>query len=292
MHQRISEDIKHKLDNIVNIPTLPQVLGKVTSMLQDPKVSAREVAAIISQDQALVTRVLKIVNSAFYGFARQIKTIDHALVILGFNRLKAAILTASVLEMFRADESVVPMDVAGFWEHSLGVGIMAKSIARHTRIPDTEEFFIAGLLHDVGKLVLAFYASDQYKLVVDKCNSESLFVREAEMQVLGFDHAVVGAWLFEKYNMPIDLVDVAGFHHSVTAYPGRGIQKISVVSLADMLARAMRIGNGGDTFVPDVSENILDMLNIDIFDVEAIIKLAMAQLSAANDFLNVIRGAQ
>ncbi len=292
MHQKISDEIKQKLDNIVNIPTLPQVLGKVTSMLQDPKISAREVAAIISQDQALVTRVLKIVNSAFYGFPRQIKTIDHALVILGFNRLKAAILTASVLEMFKGEEVVKTLDIAGFWEHSLATGIMAKSLARQIRLPDSEEFFIAGLLHDVGKLVLAFYAPEQYREVVEKQKAEDIFIREAEMSVLGFDHSVVGAWLFEKYNMPIDLVDVAGFHHNVTSYPGRAVQKLAVVNLSDMLARMLNIGNGGDPFVPEVSDNIFSMLKMDVFAIEAVIKGGLAQLESAADFLNVIRGAQ
>ncbi len=286
----ISPHIKQRLEQIVNIPTLPQVLAKVIPMLSDPKVSAREVARIISQDQSLVSRILRIVNSAFYGFPRQITTIDHALVILGFNRLKAAIFTASVLEVFKDGKNAIGFNVQGFWEHSIGVGVIAKSLARYLRLSNVEEHFIFGLLHDVGKLILDYYAKDYYKNVLARRREKEILLREAEEEVLGFDHSVVGSLVFDKWNLPPDIVDVVGWHHAVLHYDGRFLQSVAIVSVSDALARLMGIGDGGDPYVPEISRNLLSLLRLDLAGLDFIMGEAVEQIDTMREFLDIIRG--
>ncbi len=286
----IAPHIKQKLEQIVNIPTLPQVLAKVIPMLSDPKVSAREIARVISQDQSLVSRVLRIVNSAFYGFPRQITTIDHALVILGFNRLKAAIFTASVLEIFRDGKNAIGFDVQGFWEHSIGVGVVAKSLAKYLRLPNVEEHFIFGLLHDVGKLILDYYGKEYYKKVIKLRADKDIPLIKAEEEELGFNHGVVGALVLDRWNLPPDVIDVVGWHHSVLNYEGRFLQNVAVVSVADALTRLVGIGNGGDPYVPDLSQNLISLLRLDLASIDFVLSESIDQIESMKEFLEVIRG--
>ncbi len=285
----IPPHIRHKLEQIVNIPTLPQVLAKVIPMLSDPRVSAREVARIISQDQSLVSRILRIVNSAFYGFPRQIKTIDHALVILGFNRLKAAIFTASILEVFKDGKNAIGFDVEGFWEHSVAVGVVAKSIAKYLRLPNVEEHFIFGLLHDVGKLIMDYYGKEYYKTVLSHREEKDIPLRVAEEDILGFNHSVVGGLVFDRWNLPPDVVDVVTWHHSVVQYDGKYLQSVAVVCVSDTLARLIGLGNGGDPYVPDINKNILSLLRLDLAGLDYILSETVSQFEGMREFLDIIR---
>ncbi len=286
----IAPHIKQRLEQIVNIPTLPQVLAKVIPMLSDPKVSAREVARVISQDQSLVSRVLRIVNSAFYGFPRQITTIDHALVILGFNRLKAAIFTASVLEIFKDGKNAIGFDVQGFWEHSIGVGVVARSLAKYLKLSNVEEHFIFGLLHDVGKLVLDYYGKEYYKKVIKLRNDKDIPLIKAEEEELGFNHSMVGALVLDRWNLPSDVIDVVGWHHSVLDYEGKFLQSVAVVSIADALTRLIGIGNGGDPYVPDLNQNLVSLLRLDLVSLDLILSDAVNQIESMSEFLKIVRG--
>ncbi len=290
MARTIPVHIKQKFEQVVNVPTLPKVLSKVISMLGEPRVSAREVAKVISQDQALVSRILRIVNSAFYGFPRQIKTIDHALVILGFNRLKAAIFTASVLEVFKNGQNNIGFDVNGFWEHSIGVGVISKALAKHLRLPNVEEHFIFGLLHDVGKLILDYYGKEFYEKVLPLQKEKDIPLREAELEIIGFDHSIVGSIVFEKWNLPYDMIDVVTWHHDVINYNGKFLQSVGIVAVADFLTRLIGLGFGGDNFIPPLHKNVFSMLNLDLMTMDYIISEGISQLDSMRDFLDIIRG--
>ncbi len=290
MNKPVPSHIKQRLEQVVNIPTLPQVLAKVIPMLSDPRVSVREIAWIISQDQALVSRILRIVNSAFYGFPRQIKTIDHALVVLGFNRLKAAIFTASVLEVFKNGKNAIGFDVKGFWEHSIGVGVVAKSLAKYLRLSNVEEHFIFGLLHDIGKLVMDYYGKEHYKQVLSYRKEHNVPLRKAEVEVLGFDHGVIGGVIFERWNLPPDVVDIVCWHHEVIGYDGKYLQNVAIVYVADIFARMMGISDEGDPYVPQVNKNILSLLKLDLGAIDFVLSDAISQLSSMKDFLEIIKG--
>ncbi len=284
----IPEHIRQKLEQVINLPTLPQVLARIIPMLGDPKVSARRVAEIISQDQALVSRILRIVNSAFYGFPRQIKTIDHALVLLGFNRLKAAIFTASVLEVFRSGTDSVGFDVRRFWEHVLGVAVISRSIAKYLKVPNIEEHFIFGLLHDVGKLVMEYYSKNLYRQVLDLVGEGKISIRDAEEKVLGYDHCAVGQLLFERWNLPTDIVEAVGWHHKIEEYNGKNLQGVAIVYAADILARVIGIGSGGDKYVPKINKNVFSLLHLDLAAIDLILEDAVNSLGAMKEFLEVL----
>jgi HD-like signal output (HDOD) protein len=188
------------------------MMATITRLMQDPRTSAEELGRAIATDPALVSKVLKLVNSAFYGFPGRISTITQAIVILGFSTIRNVVLTTSVLKVFGSSKSP-GFDVEYFWEHSLLTGAIAKSLALEKDLPFTEETFIAGLLHDMGRMVLSQRLTPEFEKVAAFKEKTGVSLLEAEKAVLGLTHGEVGGWLARKWNLPVPFVDVMRYHH-------------------------------------------------------------------------------
>jgi len=272
-------------EKLTQIPTLPTVVTKITLLMQNPRTSASEVGQAITTDQSLTTKTLKLVNSAFYGFPGRINTITHAIVILGFSTVKNIVLTASILDSLggKKNKAALQFDVEAFWKHSVGSGAIAKVLA-DTLLPGSrEEAFIAGLLHDLGKVVLSTFASEDYKAVLDYRDRENVLLREAERKVLGFTHSEVGLWLAEKWSLPRDLRAVVEYHHN----PGLAnpYEKLtSIVHLADILSRALG-ANGGDDCIPQISDYVWEKLHLESMNWPDLLKKCEIEIDKASVFL-------
>ncbi len=208
-----STELKALVQKITDLPTLPAMMATITRLMQDPRTSAEELGRAIATDPALVSKVLKLVNSAFYGFPGRISTITQAIVILGFSTIRNVVLTTSVLKAFNKNGSHA-FDVEKFWEHSLLTGAIARSLAVEREANFIEETFIAGLLHDMGRIVLSQKLTaefDKVILVKEKANISQL---AAEQSVLKLTHGDIGGWLARKWNLPIPFVEVMRLHHS------------------------------------------------------------------------------
>ena len=252
--------VKIKLERIHDLPTLPVVANNIVQITRNPKTSALEVGMAISQDPALSSKVLKSANSAFYGFPRKISTINHAIVVLGFANIRNIVLTASIFDVLTSEGGDNRFDREGFWEHSLACGVTSKLLARRLGITNADEAFIWGLLHDLGKIVLDTYFSDDFTRVISLVREKGILIRDAEQQLLGSDHAEVGAAVAEKWNLPSTLIKVIRFHHN----PSRANESMriaAIIHLADALCRAIGIGNGGDRKIPKIDEGAWKLLN-------------------------------
>ncbi len=255
------KELKDVTEKITNLPTLPTVLTEIGRLMQDPHTTADEVGEAISGDQSLSSKVLKLVNSAFYGFPGRISTVTHAIVILGFATVKNMVFTASVLNYFSEKENRGVFDVEKFWQHSVSVGAAAKAIAHYKGIKEEEEYFIAGLLHDIGKVILNQYSmADMTKIMKVVMEKNCLFF-DAEREVLGITHQDVGGWLAGKWNFPKSLRYSVEYHH----YPPAAKEHLkitSVVHIADIFVRSMGIGSGGDKKVPMVNSKAWEEVKI------------------------------
>ena len=192
--------------------SLPDLYLRIEKVINDPNSAARHIAAIISQDPNLSAKLLKIVNSAFYGFKQKIDTISRAVTMVGHNQISDLVLGTSVMALFRDIPSDL-MNMNLFWEHSVACGTCARWIAGFRKFPNTESFFVAGLLHDLGKLIIFKNLPLPAKAVLRQVHNSDSFYYQTERDLIGFDHTQVGIALAEQWKLPTGLEQAIGGHH-------------------------------------------------------------------------------
>ena len=257
------EKIRRKIKSIKSLPTLPAVAQKISRMVENDDTSAIQLGQIISTDQAVSGRVLRLVNSSFYGFPGRISSISNAIVLLGFDVVKSLIISVSVFEMMEKG-------MIGLWEHSLGCAIASRIIAKKVKDCDPEEISVAGLLHDIGKVVVSIKLTESYEDIKKLLSEKKIIFYEAEKQVLELTHEDIGGWLTESWNLPVSLREPIAYHHQPLKAKNSK-QQTSIVHLADFLVRAMGFGSGGDPWVPQLNRKAWELLGLSLQDLEEII---------------------
>lgn len=234
-----NEEINHLLtliNQIDSLPTLPDVVEKLMLNLYDSNTSAEVLAKSMSSDTALVSKILKLVNSAYYGFPKKISTVSQAIVLLGFNSLKNIVLTASVFGAFAGNGKASSYDRKKFWEHSLACAVMSKILCKYLRAGLPEEAFLAGLIHDIGKIVVDQFVHHKFIQIVNLINKNNNTFYEAEKEVLGTNHSEIGNWLCEKWNFPAIFLDTIYYHHDPENSPSNK-KMVALVHLANNWAK-------------------------------------------------------
>ncbi len=160
-----SQRFFQKLDSINDIPTLPIIVMKVNKMLQDSETSIEKLSKTIETDQAMVTKILRLVNSTFYGFRSQIKNINHAIIVLGFNTVRNATVSVSIIKLFSEKNTYEGFAISDFWKHSIAVAVTSKYLSEKSGLDSPDDCFVAGLLHDIGKVVLSLYFTELFEKV-------------------------------------------------------------------------------------------------------------------------------
>lgn len=206
----INKELETMIMTASDLPTIPVVATKVMQLIEDENVSADELAKVVASDPAVAARVLKISNSSFYGCQRQIQTLSHAIVVLGFGTLKSLVVAASVKQVYQPYGLTEKM----LWEHSFGAGLAARMIAKGTRLVSEEEAFLGGLFHDIGKIILNTLDSQRFQSVMQLCYNEGVTFEEAERQVYSYTHSEVGGLVIKKWNFPDLLMNAVLKHHS------------------------------------------------------------------------------
>ncbi len=274
------------VDRINNLPTLPQVVELVISMIEDPNTTASQLAAVISKDQALMAKVLKVVNSAYYGMPRKISTLNQATVILGFSTIKNLVLSASIFGAFDDRYSNQRFNRVKFWEHSIGTAVGARVLSKRIGLGNPEELFVAGLVHDIGKVVIDEYLHEDFLKILDIVETRNVRILDAEQEVLNFGHPILGEWVASKWNLPQDLVAAIAYHHTPTL--ANGFKKmVSVVHLADAISRIEGIGYGGDSLTPVIDPKSWETLKISPEELGELIVAIKEEFNKATVFLNM-----
>jgi len=268
MDNKIS--LEQIINNVEDIPTLPHVVTNILQLTQDTKSTVSDLEKEILKDQTLTAKVLKLANSAFYNYNRKISNISQATVLLGFDTIKSITLTASVGKMLSRELSGYALEEHVLLKQSQVCAMLCKSIAKKAKFEKVENAYIAGLLRDIGKLVLNQYMTNQYKEVVNKVEVEKVTFLEAEESILGFNHAEIGAKIAEKWNLPSELVESIAFHHTPELAPNYK-EITTIVHIADAIVMMMGIGLGLDGLAYTFSPDALSSLGLTESDVEEII---------------------
>lgn len=237
----MAEDIEQIIMKTCDLPTMPAVADKVMRLVADPNTTTEQLQKVISADQALAARILKIANSVFYASVRKINTISEAIVMIGFNTLRSIVLTASSRDIYKKFGLTEKM----LWEHSMGAAISAGIIAKELRIVNQEEAYLGGLLHDVGKVVLNNSDPQKYSKVMERVYNDHISFRMAEQEVYGFSHADVGAMVIRKWKLSENLeMAIRNQYNPTWLSSDPNLMKLTaVVNLANQFCLKLGIGH-------------------------------------------------
>ncbi len=219
-------------ERTVTLPTFPAVASRLIEEVARPDATSEEIGRILSCDPALTARTLKLANSDFYGFPRKVGSVDLAVLVLGTHTIRDLVLTSSVLQALGRTGS----SLEGLLSHSMACGIAARALAERAKYRLTGDAYAAGLLHDVGKVVLRQADPERFDQVLARCRAENVAAAEAEQELFGSDHAEVGGWLAERWGLPADIVEAIACHHRPDAAT-RNPALASLVHIANFLAQ-------------------------------------------------------
>lgn len=271
---------------VKDIPTLPVIYQELFQKMQDPNVSVPTVADIITQDQALTAKILHLVNSAFYGYSRQIRTISRAVVILGFQAVRSAALAISVFDYFK-DDAGDGVNMIDFWKHSIAVATTCKVLATELNIDKQEEAFIVGLLHDVGKLIEKQYFETDFRELCTVATEQHLSWYDCEKVLFQINHATIGKAVFRAWKFPPAVVDAIHFHHEPVAST-KAPQLAALVHVADFIAYRMEYGAPGAWPPQECAPDALKLLNITLADTDGYHERITAELESALEILSLL----
>jgi putative nucleotidyltransferase with HDIG domain len=254
---------KARIENINGLPTVPGMVKKISHIIGKPGVTLDEISRFVAGDPALTTKVLKMVNSAAYGFPGRISSVSHAIMLLGLNVVKGLLLGVSVFE-------IMQKVMSGLWNHSLGCATVARVIAEKKGIKSPEEVSVAGLLHDLGKVIMMLEFQPFYEEAVEQAAARRIPIFEAEQGVFQETHAAVGMWLAEKWHFPANLVEMIGYHHR-PSQASRAPMETAIVHFSDILVRARGFGFAGDSLVPAINPAAFDLLALTEMDIREVL---------------------
>jgi len=270
--------VRARVEGITKVLTIPTMVNRISAMIAAGNVSAAEIAAEISKDQILAAKLLKLVNSGFYGFRQPITTITHAMVLLGTDVVKTLVMTAAVVDIVHAMNE----RMAGLWEHSVATARAAGAIAERRKMSAPEEVAVCGLLHDIGKVIIAQTFPAEHEHIRRLVEERNCLQLEAEQEVLGVTHPEVGGWLLKKWSLPPGLVNPIAYHSNF--HPRRDFaDRTAVVHLADILARAKGIGFPGDQRMPSINPEAWALLGLEMDDLGEVLEHLDGQLGAQFD---------
>ncbi len=235
------ERFKNLLSNVRDIPALPDVVVKVMRMTRDPDITTKDLTDVISQDPGLTGNILKLCNSSYYGLPRMIASVKQAIMYLGFHTVRNLVLTCSMSDILGGNREVYGHGKGGLWLHSFACAVASEHICQLLRPGLKDAAFTAGLLQDVGKVIIHKQIMDTEESIEDLVVSEGISLTDAELSVLGFTHAEIGAALIDRWNFPAELVQAVRYHHTPEDAPSESMLT-SIVHLADTIVLRKGIG--------------------------------------------------
>jgi len=258
------EDI---LKRVQAIPPLPTSAMRVIALTKNPATSAKALETVIEQDPALVVSILRQANSAYYGYARRISSLQEAIVLLGLQVIQGLVISAAVAPFLKTKLLGYEIEQEGLWKHSLLTAMAAKRLCQHKKLPYGDVAFTAGLLHDIGKLIISIYVQQVGDHLLRKVTETKLSYAVLEKTVIGFDHARVGGFLAKSWDLPNDLATAISFHHSLSDVQNY-VELTSVVHVANGLASLLGVVGGVDSVFNPIQQEALDLLTLKESDLE------------------------
>ena len=255
--------VEHMVEDVATIHSLPMFYSQLSEAIDHPRSSIGDIAKIISEDMGLTARILKLANSPLFGYFSKIDSITQAVTIIGVFQVRDLALAISVMDVFKGiPEDLVNMEQ--FWKHSIATGLAARLLATSQREANVERFFVAGILHDIGRLVMYVRVPDICLQLLEESRATGSLLYLAERERFGFDHADVGGTLLRRWKIPPSVGEPVGCHHGcskASQYP----REASILHFADVVSHALDLGNSGEIFVPQLDGEVWERLQLSCY---------------------------
>lgn len=276
------------LEKLNDIPTLPVVATRVTELINDPNSSSGDIAEVLKKDQVLTAKVLKLINSPYYGIPGEVTDVKRALAYLGFNTLAQLVLGVSVISMFNDNRST-RFSMQAFWKHALGTAVTSELIAKKVGYPKPEECFTCGLLHDIGKIVLYKIAQDEFMRVVQLAEREKISFHAAERKLEVPGHGYLGEYIANKWRLPMVIRSSIRYHHTDVRKMDTILDSIKpavqIVALANEIVVKENVGYSGNASGGEITPELLAPLGITETEVTHIVERIQKDIDNASAFL-------
>lgn len=265
----------------IKLPEMPSTAFELNEIVEDPTASVHSIAEVVNKSPSLATLLLRIVNSSFYGFPSKIDNISRAVTIIGTREITGLALGLSIVKAFKDIPKEI-IDMSSFLRHSIACGIISRILTANKNIPETEQMFVSGLLHDIGRLIIYQYFPDQAKILLSLSATSDKLLYQQENSLLGGNHTLIGKYLLKTWKLPLELENNIFFHHNPSA--AHDPIKAAIVHLADIMVNALSLGSSGERFVPPLDYKAWDNLGISPRSFETIIRHATHQLVPLESF--------
>ncbi len=252
------------------IASPPITYARLVKVIAHPYCTAKKIAEVIAQDPDVTARLLRIVNSSYYSFPQRIETISHAVALVGTEQLRDLVFATAVIRKFR-DIPPDLVDMESFWRHSVACGILARIIGYRRRESNPERLFVAGLLHDIGRLLIYTKLPEEGREALERARAAGELLYRVEGEILGYSHADVGSALMEAWNLPLNHQSAVRYHHAplaASSYPA----EVAAIHIADVITNALELGSSGERLVPPPEPDVWETLGLPIDAIAPVIE--------------------
>ena len=287
------QEMSQKLNQIRNLPTLPVVIDTLRNAIRDPNSDAARIAGIIQDDPAMMARILKIVNSAFYGGCDPINSLSLAVSRMGLNAISNIAMSTAIISLF--GKSIERgFDREEFWRHSISTGI-ALCVLYDRCKPNLAKRYskdilhLVGLLHDIGKIVLEQFFHEEFVRSVNVANEKNIPLIQAENEVMGADHVVIGSWLGMRWNLSRELLQIIRWHHDPLSSDVEYSEMVMLCHSANYICNLEKIGDGGDTAAPTFHHDAWTKLGLSVRDISNIVDKVVEESKQSEILISFIK---
>ncbi|MCK5569963.1 MAG: HDOD domain-containing protein [Spirochaetes bacterium] len=274
---------------IDSMPSLSITVSKILEVTKNPQSTAKDLNKVISLDPVLVGKVLKLINSAYYGLQNKVTSLVTAIIMLGMNTIKNLALSTAVLGNMKKESSFKSLNVDGFWRHSIAVGVLSKLIAEKIGVPAArrEEYFIGGLLHDIGKIPLNELFEESYMKAIRTADLRKAMLLDMEREIIGITHTEVGKMIAEKWNLTGETTECLLHHHDPNTSSEQNYKLVASVYAANIYCNENQVGFSGSRHTKSIEEHILTSIGITEEYLDGLFETISTELEKAAVFLKV-----
>lgn len=279
------------LNSTKELPPFPAVIQRALQLVDDPRATADHIVDVIQYDQSITVNVLKVCNSAYFGLRRKVKSLREALVMIGFNQLIEIILSQQSSRFFYEPCKGYELEYGELWKHSVSCALLTRLVSKRLNREEKPAHFTAGLLHDIGKMMLSKFVKDYFKEIKKLVEEKNLSFCEAEKEVLGIDHAELGGKITEQWDFPNNIVLAVRYHHTPFLTPEEH-DVVQLIYICDLIAMMTGIGGGADGLSYHAHGQVMKQYGLTESDIERFIVLLDDRFQLVNEVLNINRNAE